>query len=100
MDNQDFDLGSLLEEKIRKGESEDLIEQLKNRGFSQIEILDIYFQYFLKLQDENRGEEVYYIEDELDRIVGRCDRKFMYFEDYLTNQDISDYHQKGGKKIE
>lgn len=82
----------MFEEALQRRALKELAYQLRDAGWSQVAIYVFFSSFAQQLSTENRQEDLEKVEDDaLDYIWGWCATNKMWFEEGLTQDQVSAY---------
>ena len=79
------------EQALAINQLDSVVEELKIKGVSQVEILCLFDEFRALLRQAEREDEEDRVLDEMDCIVGHCSSHNKRFTHSLTNEEIEAY---------
>lgn len=70
-----------------------LVEEMKDKGLSQLEIYNQFGDFRAMLREAGREKDEDSVLDILDRIAGWCGPEAKLFNQAITNEEIEAYHK-------
>ncbi len=89
----DITLLNKLEQALAINQLDRVVEELKIKGISQVEIYCLFDEFLALLRQASREDEEDRVLDEMDYIIGHCSPHKKRFTHYLTSEEIELYRK-------